>query len=346
MMGRTIDVRSDTVTWPTEAMRRAMAEAPVGDDVYGDDPTVLRLEREAAERVGKEAALFVASGTMGNQLAVFTHVRRGEEVILGESCHIVRHEAGAAAVIAGAQLRCVPDAGGWLDPEAVRARIRTGDDFHEPKTALICLENALGCGKVVPLSNMRAIRAIAQEHGIPVHLDGARIFNAAHALGTTAREIAAEADSVMFCLSKGLCAPVGSMLAGSAAFVDGARRRRKILGGGWRQAGVLAAAGLIALNDMTARLPEDHARARRLAGLLSGVRGVEVHMDQLDIDMVFLRLLPSFPLRSDALAEALSLRGILMNGGDGDEVRIVTHYWVDDADVQAIAAAFEDLSKV
>ena len=344
MMGKWIDVRSDTETWPTDAMRRAMAEAPVGDDVYGDDPTVLALEREAAAAVGKEAALFVASGTMGNQLAVFTHVKRGEEVVLGESCHILWHEAGGAAIIAGAQVRPTPDADGWMDPEAVRARIRVGDDIHEPKTGLVCLENAHGNGRVAPLSNMREIRAVAREQGIPVHLDGARLFNAAHALGVPAATVAAEADSVMFCLSKGLCAPVGSILAGSRAFVDAARRKRKVLGGGWRQAGILAAAGRISLREMTLRLPEDHARARRLAALLDAVPGLEVQRARLDINMVYARLLPAFPLRPDDLAQALAARGILMNGGSGDEIRLVTHYWVDDADVEKIAGAIREIA--
>ncbi len=344
MMGDRIDVRSDTVTWPTEAMRRAMAAAPVGDDVYGDDPTVLALEREAAAAVGKEAALFVASGTMGNQLALFTHCARGQEVVLGESCHILWHEAGGPAFIAGVQLRPVSDAAGSMDPEAVRARIRVGDDLHEPSTGLVCLENAHGSGVVAPLSNMKAIRAITREHGLPVHLDGARIFNAAHALDVPAAAIAAEVDSVMFCLSKGLCAPVGSMLAGTRAFVEAARRKRKILGGGWRQAGVLAAAGRLSVREMTKRLPEDHARAKRLAALLAEVPGLAVQTGRLDINMVYVKLLPSFPLRPDPLAAALAARGILMNGGAGDEVRLVTHYWVDDGDVDAIVRAFRELA--
>ena len=276
---------------------------------------------------------------MGNQLAVFTHVRRGEEVILGEDSHIVVHEAGAAAIVAGAQLRCVPDPDGRMDPEAVRLRIRSGEDIHEPRTGLVCVENAHSCGTAIPLSHMRALRAVASERGVPVHLDGARLFNAAVALGVPASDLAAEADSVMFCLSKGLCAPVGSILAGTAAFVAAARRKRKILGGGWRQAGILAAAGRIALSEMSLRLAEDHASARRLAGLLSAVPGVEVLAGRLDVNMVFARLLPSFPLRPDALAEALAGRGIRINGGPGDVVRFVTHHWVDGEDVRHVAAA-------
>jgi L-threonine aldolase (EC 4.1.2.5) len=237
-----IDLRSDTVTWPTDAMRRAMAEAPVGDDVYGDDPTINELERLAADMTGKEAALFVPSGTFGNQLSLFTWCPRGSEVILGEQCHIIQHEAGAASVIAGVQTRPIFAPAGILPPEAIEERIR-GNDIHFPPTSLVCLENAHSSGRVVPLSYMREVADLAHRHGLPVHLDGARLFNAATALGVDATEIAGTVDSVMFCLSKGLCAPVGSMLAGPRDFVEKARRKRKIMGGGMRQAGVLAAAG-------------------------------------------------------------------------------------------------------
>ena len=258
-----IDLRSDTVTWPTPAMRKAMAEAPVGDDVYGDDPTMNELEERAAARVGKEAALFVPSGTFGNQLALFSWCPRGSEVILGEQCHIIQHEAGAASVIAGVQVRPVDAPDGALDPGAVRARVRS-EDIHHPVTSLVCMENAHSSGRVVPLAAMDAVYALARSRGLPVHLDGARLFNAATALGVSAAEVAARADSVMFCLSKGLCAPVGSMLAGPHDFIAQARKKRKIMGGGLRQAGVLAAAGLIALDEMTKRLAEDHANAREL----------------------------------------------------------------------------------
>jgi hypothetical protein len=219
-----IDIRSDTVTLPTEEMRRAMAGADVGDDVYGDDPTVNRLEELGAEMLGKEAAVFVPSGTFGNQLALFTWCARGTELVLGEDCHILVHEAGAAAVIAGVQTRPVPAPDGVLSP-FLRQRLRKRD-LHTPETSLICLENAHSLGRVVPLEEMDAVRQIADEWGLPVHLDGARIFNAAAALGVEAREIAARADSVMFCLSKGLCAPVGSLLAGKADFVREARIRK------------------------------------------------------------------------------------------------------------------------
>ncbi|MDR1058369.1 MAG: threonine aldolase family protein, partial [Treponema sp.] len=272
-----IDLRSDTVTQPTAAMRKAMAEAEVGDDVYGDDPTVNRLEALGAELTGKEAAVFVPSGTFGNQLALFPWCVRGSEVILGEECHIIQHEAGAASVIAGVQTRPVPAPGGILPAELIRKRLRRRD-LHAPATSLICLENAHSLGKVTPLSAMDAVRGIADEWGLPIHLDGARLFNAAAALAAgegagdaspdlyrMVKEIAARADSVMFCLSKGLCAPVGSLLAGKASFIAEARMKRKIMGGGMRQAGILAAAGICALSEQPGQLAEDHRRARRLA---------------------------------------------------------------------------------
>jgi len=214
-----IDVRSDTVTWPTEAMRVAMASAPVGDDVYGDDPTMNELERLAAEMTGKEAAIFVPSGTFGNQLALFTWCPRGSEVILGEQCHIVQHEAGAAAVIAGVQTRTIFAPNGILPVDEIEARIR-GDDIHYPSTTLICLENAHSSGRVISLDSMKEVAALAKRYGLPIHLDGARLFNAAIALGVRAADIAAHVDSVMFCLSKGLCAPIGSMLAGPRDFIE------------------------------------------------------------------------------------------------------------------------------
>src|SRR5512133_2694224 len=244
-----IDLRSDTVTRPTQAMREAMARADVGDDGYGDDPTVKRLEELGAALVGKEAALFVPSGTFGNQLALFTHCPHGSEVILDDGCHIVRHEAGAAAVIAGLQLRCVETGNGVLSPEAIRSRLRDPRDYHAPATGLVCLENAHSNGKAIALETMRLAYETCAENSIPVHLDGARIFNAAIALKTEAPRIAACADSVMFCLSKGLCAPVGSLLAGSRDFVERAHRKRKIMGGQLRQAGVLAACGIVALEE-------------------------------------------------------------------------------------------------
>lgn len=334
-----IDLRSDTVTKPTSEMRKAMAEAEVGDDVYGDDPTVNELERLAAAMVGKEAALFVPSGTFGNQLALLTWCKRGSEVILGEECHIIQHEAGAASVIAGVQTRPIPAPTGKLNPLDIKKRIR-GRDIHFPPTGLICMENAHSSGAVVPLSDMEAVYSLAKPQGIPVHLDGARLFNAAASLGVTAKEIAARADSVMFCLSKGLCAPVGSMLAGPAAFIDQARKNRKIMGGGMRQAGIVAAAGIVALQKMTGRLKEDHRRARRLAEGLRAIPGVHVAMDRLDINMVFFSI-PALtsPEKGEQYITLLRNTGILANPPEQGHFRFVTHYWIGDEDIETIIGA-------
>ncbi len=345
MMNGRIDLRSDTVTHPTQAMRDAMANAPVGDDVYGDDPTVNALEARAAEITGKEAALFVPSGTMGNQLALAVHVARGQEVILPENCHIVVHEAGAAAYIAGAQLRCLPASrGNPMDsPDVERAIRKTPDDIHSPRTALISYENADSDGFVRPLSYMDDLRQVADRYGIPIHLDGARLFNAAAELGASASDIAARADSVTFCLSKGLCAPVGSMLCGTRPFVERARRIRKMLGGGMRQAGILAAAGLVALETMPARLGEDHKKARRLARLLAEVPGVVTDAGLPEINMVFFRL-EGYRLAPDRLVARLGEEGILVNGPDDGLFRFVTHYWVDDADIERTVGLLREWS--
>ncbi|MFA9422995.1 MAG: low-specificity L-threonine aldolase, partial [Sedimentibacter sp.] len=278
-----IDLRSDTVTMPTDEMRQAMAMADVGDDVYGDDPTVNKLEKIAAQMVGKEAALFVPSGTFGNQLALLTHTRRGQEVIIGKNNHIVVHEVGASAVIAGVQLRTLETINGAMNLKDVEDSIRS-NDIHEPETGLICVENAHGCGAVIPLETMKKIKQIAENNSIPVHMDGARVFNAAVSLGVDAKEIVACCDSVMFCLSKGLAAPVGSMLAGNKSYIDKARKNRKLMGGGMRQIGILAAAGIIALEKMTLRLEEDHKNAKYMAEELSKLPGVNVNTKRLDIN--------------------------------------------------------------
>lgn len=320
-----IDLRSDTVTWPTEEMRTAMASAPVGDDVYGDDPTINKLEELAARMTGKEKALFVPSGTFGNQLALFTWSPRGSEIICGEQCHIIQHEAGAASVIAGVQTRMIPAPDGIMPVAAIEARIR-GDDIHYPPTSLICLENAHSSGRVISLSYMREVSALARRYGLPVHLDGARLFNAAAALNVEAAEIANEVDSVMFCLSKGLCAPVGSMLAGPAHFIEKARRKRKIMGGGMRQAGILAAAGIIALEKMTKRLDEDHREARYLAQKLAAISGISIESDALDINMVFFKLPDG--IDGQNFASFLISRGVLINPPEAGYCRFVTHYWI------------------
>lgn len=336
-----IDLRSDTVTAPTPEMREAMYKAEVGDDVYGDDPTVRELEEYSAFLLGKQAALYVPSGTFGNQLSLLTNCRRGDEVILEEDCHIVMYEAGAPSVIAGVQLRTLRSCKGELNPVDVEARIR-GDNIHYPRTGLICLENAHSNGRVIPLDNMKEIWRIAQKTGIPVHLDGARIFNAASYLGVEAAEIATYADSVMVCLSKGLCAPVGSIVAGTKAFIDKARRGRKLMGGGLRQSGILAAAGLVALKEMRHRLAEDREVAMFLGEQLSKIPGVRVNMEDIHINMVYADISES-SIEGTKLANALLNRGIKINPPGGRVVRMVTHNWITMADAAFVAEAIREL---
>jgi threonine aldolase len=337
-----VDIRSDTVTKPTQAMRKAMAEADLGDDVYGDDPTINRLEALGAEMLGKEAALFVPSGTFGNQLALFTWCRRGTEVILGEDCHIIVHEAGAPSVIAGVQTRCVPDPGGILNPVDICKRLRK-QDLHAPATSLICMENAHSSGKVVPLKDMDAVRALADEWGLPVHLDGARIFNAAASLGCSAGEIASRADSIMFCLSKGLCAPVGSLIAGAKDFIAEARLKRKIMGGGMRQVGILAAAGIIALKEHTLLLATDHDRAKRLASGLASINGINVNMNNVDINMVFFSHDHAYGEIGEKIVKDFFDRGIVINPPENGMFRFVTHYWIGDQEIEKILAVAKEV---
>ena len=334
-----IDIRSDTVTQPTPAMRKAMAEAEVGDDVYGDDPTVRRLEALGASMLGKEAAVFVPSGTFGNQLALFTWCGRGTEVLLGEECHIIQHEAGAASVIAGVQTRPIPGPAGVLEPELLMERLRVRD-LHAPKTSLICLENAHSLGRCVSLSCMDSVHALAKEKKIPIHLDGARIFNAAAALGVEPREIARRADSVMCCLSKGLCAPVGSLLAGTAEFIEEARYKRKIMGGGMRQAGILAAAGILSLTEQTKCLEADHRRAKRLAQGLSEIPGLHIKIDEVEINMIFFTWPPAKEEKNLSRAmEVFKKHGILINPPEKGVFRFVTHFWIGDGELEKILEA-------
>lgn len=336
-----IDMRSDTVTRPTPEMREAMYNAEVGDDVYGDDPTVNRLEELAAVAAGKEAALFVPSGTFGNQLALFTHCRRGDEVILGDDCHIVEHEVGAASVIAGVQLRTLKTAGGALDPAEVESKIRV-ENIHHPVTGLICVENAHSCGKVIPLENMRRIYEIAVRHQIPVHMDGARLFNAAVRLGVDAPALTRYCDSVMFCLSKGLCAPVGSILAGSRPFIDKARKGRKLMGGGMRQAGILAAAGLVALDKMIRRVEEDHENARLLGEALAKIPGITLNQEDVHINMVFFDMSRT-GCSEEKLMQGLERKGIKANSPYGGVMRLVTHYWITAEDVRYVAESIKEI---
>jgi threonine aldolase len=323
-----IDLRSDTVTHPTPAMREAMYRAEVGDDVFGEDPTVNRLEAMAAERLGKEAALLVASGTMGNLVALLTHCGRGDEVILGNCSHTYLFEQGGMAALGGIMPRPIPNqADGTLRQEDVAGAIR-GDDVHFPRTRLVCLENTHNmCNG-------------AHERGLQVHLDGARIFNAAAALETDPRELVREVDSVMFCLSKGLCAPVGSLLCGSAGFVANARRARKIVGGGMRQAGIIAAAGIVALEQMTDRLAEDHRRAKRLAEGLAEIPGIAV--EPVATNILFFRLMDETKMPEE-IVSGLAERGILLLGRVEGNFRAVTHYWIDDADVESTVTAMQEI---
>ncbi len=336
MINGKIDLRSDTVTVPTEQMRQAMCTAVVGDDVYGDDATVNELEALAAEMMGKEAGLFVPSGVMSNQLALFTHVNRGQEVILPDNCHIVAHEAGAAAIIAGAQLRTVQNVNGEMPLDIVEKYIRKDpNDIHQPTTALITYENADSDGQVRSLEYMKRVRELADRYHLPVHLDGARIFNAATVLGVEAKEIAQYADTISVCLSKGLCAPVGSVLVGSKEFIAQARRKRKIIGGGMRQVGILAAAGKIALTEMSKRLGEDHANAAYMADALSTVQGLEVYKERQQINMVFFRL-KEYPLTSAELVRYLAEHNVVINGEDNGIMRFVTHKYVSREEIDQV----------
>jgi threonine aldolase len=329
-----IDLRSDTVTLPTPEMRRAIAEAALGDDVYGEDPTVNRLEALAAEKVGKAAAMLVASGTMGNLCALLAHCARGDEAIVGDEAHIYHYEAGGASVLGGIALHPVPTApNGELPLKALASAIRDLNDEHEAITRLICLENTHNrCGGVVlSPAYMRAVCDFARARGLLVHLDGARIFNAAVALGVDVRELTQHVDSVMFCLSKGLAAPVGSILAGDVAFIARARRMRKLVGGGMRQAGIIAAAGIVALEQMVARLAEDHANARMLADGLATFPQIAIDLETVQSDIVIFKLRDGEP---GAFVRALAERGLLVGEIGRGYIRAVTHYGIDASDIE------------
>ncbi len=336
-----IDLRSDTVTIPTDEMRKAMAEAEVGDDVYGDDPTVNELEKKAADIIGKEDAIFVPSGTFGNQLAILTHTNRGDEIIVEKNCHIVMHEVGASAVIAGVQLRAVEGKNGTMNPVDVENAIRD-EDIHFPRTGLICIENAHSSGAVVSIDNMNEIKKVAEKTGIPIHLDGARVFNAAKALNVDVKEITKYTDSIMFCLSKGLAAPIGSILAGSKEFIKNARKNRKLMGGGLRQAGIIAAAGIIALEKMVDRLEEDHQNSQYLAEELSKIEGINVKFDRNDINMVFFEL-PNEIIKEEKLISKLLDRNIKINGQEDGEYRFVTNKDVTREDLEYVVEQMKEI---
>ncbi len=344
-MEKVIDLRSDTVTQPTPAMREAMACAEVGDDVYGEDPTVNRLEEMAAGQMGKPAGLFVASGTMGNLVAALTHCRRGDEALMGQLGHTFLFEAGGISALGGVFVHTLanqPD--GSIRIDDLRAAIR-GDDYHDPITRLLILENSHNrCGGTVQsVAYVRQAAEVAHSHGLSVHLDGARVFNAAAALGVPVTDLTAPVDSLTFCLSKGLCAPVGSVLCGSEEFIRQARRTRKMLGGGMRQAGVLAAAGIVALEQMTNRLGEDHARAKRLAQGLAAIAGVRLTFGMPQTNLVFISLRDDFLLGSEEIARALNRRGIRVGATGRLTFRLVTHYGITDEDVDRTLAVFREV---
>jgi threonine aldolase len=327
-----IDLRSDTVTRPAEGMRRAMIEAPVGDDVFGEDPTVKRLEEYVADLLGKEAALYAPSGTMTNQIGVHVNTSRGEEVLLHEGSHIFVYEAGAPAMLSSVQVRTLPGENGVLDPDTVRAAVRP-DDVHFPRSRLVCLENTHNTagGKVFPLEDFAAVAATAKELGLKVHLDGARLFNAQAATGILAREWCAHADTVSVCSSKGLGAPVGSLLAGDEETIGEARRARKAFGGGMRQAGIIAAASLYAFENHIDRLSEDHERARNLA---AGLREAGYDAREPETNLVLVAV-----ERPSEFLDALAREGVLATPGKPGFVRLCTHLDAGDEDIEAAVEA-------
>ncbi|MBN2893964.1 MAG: aminotransferase class I/II-fold pyridoxal phosphate-dependent enzyme [Bacteroidales bacterium] len=336
-----IDLRSDTVTHPTNEMRQAMANAVVGDDMMQEDPTVNELQKLSAEMLGKEDALFVPSGVFGNQLALFTHCNRGDEVVISNDSHPVQHEAGAPAIIAGVNMRIVTTEKQWFSWDEITQFIRFEEDLHFPKTSLIWVQNSLGNGDVWPLDEMRKIYENAQKFGFSVHLDGARIFNAATYLNVEAKEIAKYSDSVMFCLSKGLAAPIGSMLVGTKEFIAKARYKRKIMGGAMRQVGVLAAPGLISLQEMTKRLHKDHENASKLAEAFAKYDDVfDVNIEKVKTNMFFLKL--KIGERTDFL-KILGSHGILTYPKELGWYRFVTHKDITDENVNFIISKLPDI---
>jgi threonine aldolase len=339
-----IDLRSDTVTQPSLSMRNAMAKAEVGDDVYGEDPTINRLEERTAELMGREAALLVPTGTMGNQIAVHVLSSRGSEVIGEAACHIFNFEMGAMAALSGALPRPVAAEGGILDPDDVERAIQPSAGYRTP-TSLVVLENThnLAGGRVVPFARMNELVEVAKRHGLPVHLDGARIHNAAAALEITAAELSGGCDTVMFCLSKGLAAPVGSMLVGDRVTIDEARRVRKMFGGGMRQAGVLAAAGLVALDEMLPRLIEDHRTAKRLGELLAEIPAIRLDPDSVETNIIFFEVSDDAAMGAGELAQRLAEESVLVHALGHDSIRMVTHYHISMDDVEDAAAAVRRL---
>ena len=340
-----IDLRSDTVTLPTAAMRQAMAQAQVGDDVFGEDPTINRLEKMAAERMGKEAALFVASGTMGNLVCTLTHCARGQEVILGDRSHMFRNEAGGMAALGGIHPHTVPNQpDGTMRLKDIESAIR-GDNVHWPRTRLICLENTHNhCnGAALPAEYIDSVGALANRHGLSLHMDGARIFNAAVALNVDVKELTRSVNSVTFCFSKGLAAPVGSAVCGPADFIAEARRTRKVLGGGMRQAGIIAAAGIAALEQMVDRLAEDHRNARHLAEGIAQIEGLSTDISVVHTNIIYFEL-TSNRLSAEQLIARLEGKGVrLLSLGGASRFRMVTHHGIEAEDIEATLAALNEV---
>jgi threonine aldolase len=339
---RVIDMRSDTVTKPGPEMRRAMAEAEVGDDVFEDDPTVNRLQEHAAALLGKEAALFCPSGTMTNQVALHALTQRGDEIFLHAQAHVLLYEQGGAALLSQLQLRCFDSADGTLDPEAMEGLVHRDDDVHFAPTRVVCLEDTHNhCGGVVyPLDGIRAVRAFCDRHGLKLHMDGARIWNAHVASGVPLAEIAAPCDTVSVCLSKGLGAPVGSLVLGDAATIARARRARKLFGGGMRQAGIIAAAGLYALEHHIARMADDHRRIRGLAEGLARVPGLDVDLGKVQTNMVYVGT-GGTGRKAVELVPLLAAEGLWALDEGVWTLRFVAHLGLDDGDVEEAAAIVE-----
>lgn len=338
-----IDLRSDTVTKPTEAMRAAMARAPVGDDVYGEDPTVNRLERMAAELLGKEAALFVPSGVMANQLAIRLHTQPGDEVIVERTSHVIRFEGGSASSLSGVQLCCVQGSRGILAPDAVAESIRS-KDLHNPPTTLLCLEQThnSGGGSIYPLETIHQLVEVARRHDMHAHLDGARLFNAVVATGVSAQAFAEPFDTVAFCLSKGLGAPIGSMIVANRARIAKLRRLRKVFGGGMRQVGIIAAAGIYALEHHIPRLKDDHANARRLATMLKAIPTVSVVPEEVETNIIIFQV--SKPAMStQELLAACKEEGVLLNAVGDHAFRVVTHLDISTQDIEEAGRVFTRL---
>ena len=342
MSERLIDMRSDTVTRPTPAMREAMLRAEVGDDVMAEDPTINALQERVAALFGKEAALFVSSGTQANQISIKAYTQPGDEVIADAICHPVRSELGASALISGVQVAMIPTVRGVYTREAAAKLIRA-DHWMQPNTSLLWVENThnAGGGTVFPLDALDGLRALSNERGIPLHIDGARIFNAVVASGIAPAEWGRRCDSLSFCLSKGLGCPVGSMLMGTREFIKRARRLRQIYGGGWRQAGILAAAGLHALDHHVERMAEDHANAKWFAERVSAMQGVELVYADTQTNLVFLDVAPS-GLAAETVSQRLRERGVALAMRGGTTFRAVTHLDVTRADVEQAARALQE----